>query len=36
MMMERLISQKLGLSHQADHEYSGNYHPLTCRYAPHR
>jgi hypothetical protein len=36
MMMGHLISEKPGLSHQSDHECSGNYHPLTCRYAPVR
>jgi hypothetical protein len=35
-MMEHLISEKLGLSHQADHEYSENYHPLTYKYAPEK
>lgn len=36
MMMGHPISEKLVLSHQSDHECSGNYHPLTYRYAPGR
>lgn len=33
-MMEHLKSEKLGPSHQAGHECSGNYHPSTYRDAP--
>jgi len=36
MMMGHPISEKPGLSHQSDHECSGNYHPLTYRHAPVR
>jgi hypothetical protein len=33
-MTGHLISGNLGLSHQADHECSENYHLSTYRYAP--
>jgi len=34
MMMRHPISEKLDLSHQADHECLENCHPLTYKYAP--